>query len=92
MVGTLGGVNLFAGVCPPAEISVDPDLIHYENIVLTGTHGFVPGEFDLALKLIEQRIIDVRPLVSHTFALGQTRDAFDTVVGRDGLKVIVEME
>jgi threonine dehydrogenase-like Zn-dependent dehydrogenase len=66
-------------------------LIHYQTVTLTGTHDFTPREFDLALKLIERRIIDVRPLVSHTFPLEQTGEAFDVVVERAGLKVMVEM-
>ncbi|MGD9028776.1 MAG: alcohol dehydrogenase catalytic domain-containing protein [Anaerolineae bacterium] len=91
IAATLGRVNLFAGVYPPTEISLDPNLIHYQTVTLTGTHDFTPREFDLALKLIERRIIDVRPLVSHTFPLEQTGEAFDVVVERAGLKVMVEM-
>jgi L-iditol 2-dehydrogenase len=91
MTSTLGRINLFAGTYPPTEIPLDPNLIHYENIVLTGTHDFVPREFDLALKLIEHDIIDVQSLISHRFPLQETRAAFDTVAQREGFKVIVEM-
>jgi len=91
MAGTLGRVNLFAGTYPPTEIPLDPNLIHYQNIVITGTHDFVPREFDLALKLIEHRIIKVAPLISHTFPLAEIRRAFDVVVERSGLKVVVEI-
>lgn len=91
MAGPLGRVNLFAGTYPPTEIPLDPNLIHYQNIVITGTHDFVPHEFDLALKLIGHRIIEVAPLISHTFPLAETRQAFDVVVERGGLKVMVEI-
>jgi L-iditol 2-dehydrogenase len=91
MAGTLGRINLFAGTYPPSDIPLDPNLIHYENIILTGTHDFVPREFDLALKLIEHGIVDVQSLVSHTYPLEETKAAFDTVADRSGFKVIVEI-
>ena len=62
---------------------------------------FTPGDrvavnwrvvcFDLALRLIEYEIIDVAPLISHSFPLAETRQAFDVVVGRSGIKVMVEI-
>jgi L-iditol 2-dehydrogenase len=91
MAGPLGRVNLFAGTYPPTEIPLDPNLVHYQNIVITGTHDFGPHEFDLALRLIEYGIIDVAPLISHSFPLTETRQAFDVVVGRSGIKVMVEI-
>lgn len=91
MAGPLGQVNLFAGTYPPTEIPLDPNLVHYQSIVITGTHDFVPREFDLALKLIEHRIVKVAPLISHTFPLTEIRHAFDAVGERSGLKVMVEI-
>jgi L-iditol 2-dehydrogenase len=91
MAALLGRVSLFAGTYPPTEISLDPNLVHYQSIVITGTHDFVPREFDLALKLIEHKIVKVAPLISHTFPLPETGQAFDVVVERNGLKVMVEI-
>jgi L-iditol 2-dehydrogenase len=92
MAGPLGRVNLFAGTYPPTEIPLDPNLIHYQNIIITGTHDFVPHEFDLAFQLIGHGIIEVAPLISHTFPLVEARQAFDVVVERSGLKVMVETD
>lgn len=91
MTGPLGRVNVFAGTYPPTEIPLDPNLVHYQNVVITGTHDFVPREFDLALKLIGHGIVRAAPLISHTFPLAETRQAFDSVVERRGLKVVVEI-
>jgi L-iditol 2-dehydrogenase len=44
-----------------------------------------------AIRLVESGKVDVRSLVSHTFPLEQTQEAFMLAQRRDGLKVIVQM-
>lgn len=84
-----GRVNLFAGTYPAVELPTDPNLIHYRQIVLTGSHDFTPHHFTTALKLIQHGIVDPLPLISHRFALDETREAFETTAGRSGLKSMV---
>jgi len=40
--------------------------------------------------LVERGLVDVRSVVTHTFALGDVAAAFGTAVAREGLKVIVD--
>jgi L-iditol 2-dehydrogenase len=82
-------VNLFAGTYPPMELPVDPNLIHYRQLRVTGSHDFTPYHFSTALKLIQHKIINVEPLISHRFELDLVRDAFETTAGRSGLKSMV---
>lgn len=91
MAGTCGTINLFAGTYPPAKIILDPNDIHYRQLVITGSHDFIPHDFTTALKLIRSEIVKVRPLISHVLPLGRVKEGFDIVVGRKGLKVIIEI-
>jgi L-iditol 2-dehydrogenase len=84
-----GRVNLFAGTYPPVELPSDPNLIHYRQLVVTGSHDFTPHHFTTALKLIQYRIIRVEPLISHRFNLEQVVEAFETTANRVGLKSMV---
>jgi L-iditol 2-dehydrogenase len=84
-----GWVNIFAGTYPPLELPVDPNLIHYRQMRVTGSHDFTPHHFSTALKLIQFGIVRVAPLISHRFELDDVRDAFETTAGRRGLKSIV---
>jgi L-iditol 2-dehydrogenase len=43
-----------------------------------------------AIKLVAERKVDVRSLVTHRFALDKIEEAFKVSCHRDGLKVIVE--
>jgi len=82
-------VNFFAGTYPPIDLALDPNLIHYRQLVLTGSHDYSPHQFSAALKLLSHRIVQVTPLISHRFALPDVREAFETTANRVGLKVIV---
>lgn len=84
-----GRVNFFAGTYPPTDIPMDPNLIHYRQLVVTGSHDFTPHHFTTALKLISFDIIKVEPLISHRFQLEGIVEAFETTAGRAGMKSMV---
>lgn len=89
MAAINGWVNIFAGTHPPVEIPVDPNLIHYRQLRVTGSHDFTPHHFSTALKLIQHGIVAVAPLISHRYELADLSKAFDTAAGRTGMKSIV---
>ena len=91
MAGINASVNLFAGFYPPGKMDLDPNLIHYKQINLTGSHDFTPHDFTTALKLIELGVIKVEPLISHRLPLRDIRDGFETVVNQEGLKVVIQI-
>ncbi|MBI4561678.1 MAG: zinc-binding dehydrogenase [Candidatus Rokubacteria bacterium] len=84
-----GRVNLFAGTYPPVELPFDPNLVHYRQLVVTGSHDFTPHHFSIALKLIQHGILRVEPLISHRFQLEDVREAFEATANRSGLKAMV---
>ena len=65
------------------------NLVHYRQLVVTGSHDFTPHQFSTALKLIQYGIVRVAPLISHRFDLDAVRDAFEMAAGRGGLKSMV---
>ena len=89
MGGLHGTVNFFAGSYPPPTIPLDPNLIHYKELIVTGSHHYTPFTFQRALKLLQYGLIQVQPLISHRLPLDRTSEGFDIVVGQKGLKVIV---
>jgi L-iditol 2-dehydrogenase len=89
MAALHGNVNFFAGSYPPPQLSLDPNLIHYKELILTGSHHFTPFAFERALKLLQYGLVQVKPLISHRLPLAQTPEGFDIVVGQKGLKVVV---
>ena len=92
MAGLGATVNLFAGTYPPATVPLDPNLIHYRQIRLTGSHDYSPLDFQNALRSIELGLVRVAPLLSHVLPLAQVREGFDLVAGQKGLKVCIRMD
>ena len=84
-----GWVNIFAGTYPQAELALDPNLIHYRQLRVTGSHDYTPHHFTTALRLIQFGMVRVRPLISHRFELDQIQEAFEMTAGRGGLKSMV---
>jgi L-iditol 2-dehydrogenase len=89
MAALHGNVNFFAGSYPPPQLPLDPNLIHYKELTLTGSHHYTPFTFQRALKLLQYGLVQVRPLISHRLPLDRTPEGFDIVAGQEGLKVIV---
>jgi L-iditol 2-dehydrogenase len=92
LVGICGTVNFFAGTYPPTTLEIDPNLIHYKQIRLTGSRDYTPFHFETALHLIEAGTVQVAPLISHELPLAQVKEGFDMVAGRKGLKVMITMD
>lgn len=86
-----GRVQLFAGTYPTVEIPTDPNLIHYRQLVVTGSHDFTPHHFSTALRLIQYGIVRPRPLISHRFTLDGVVEAFETTANRRGMKSMVSI-
>jgi L-iditol 2-dehydrogenase len=92
LAGLCSTVNFFAGTYPPTTLDLDPNLIHYKQIHLTGSHDFTPHHFETALRFIEIGTVRVADVISHRLPLARVKDGFDVVAGQQGLKVVILME
>ncbi|HHX64175.1 MAG TPA: zinc-binding dehydrogenase [Chloroflexi bacterium] len=92
IVGQGGAINLFAGTYPPTTIAVDPNVIHYKQLWVTGSFHFTPGGFRTAMGLISRGDVNLLPLVSHRLPLEEAGRAFELVATQGGMKVLVHME
>ena len=84
-----GNVNLFAGFAGRGLSEVSANLIHYKELVVTGTSNSRRADFEVALRLIESGRVDVSPMVTHRFGLREVGDAFATAGTGDAIKVAV---
>ena len=90
MVAHRGYVNLFGGLAQGTRpLSVLSNTIHYKECFVTGSHGSTPRQHEIAVKLIEQGIVRVDPIITHQFPLAGIHQAFQTMESRQGMKIIV---
>jgi L-iditol 2-dehydrogenase len=84
-----GIVNLFAGFSGEGETQIHANLLHYNEVILTGTASASRHHFHQAMSLVSSRRIDLLPLISHRFSLSDVHKALQVVKKGEGLKAIV---
>lgn len=87
-----GIVQVYASVYPkPAMITIDADLFHNREIVLTGTVSQDHEDFLRSAEIISNRTVDLRPLISRVFPLAQLSDAFDVALNKEAYRVLIDV-
>ncbi|MGD0984426.1 MAG: alcohol dehydrogenase catalytic domain-containing protein [Acidimicrobiales bacterium] len=86
-----GRVNFFAGLARDrSRVGLDSNLIHYKELLVTGTTASTNDECRAALDLIVGGQVDVGSLIDARFDLASARDAFALAGSGRALKVVIE--
>jgi L-iditol 2-dehydrogenase len=84
-----GRVNLFAGFKGKGLAEVESNLLHYQQVRLTGTSNARRADYETALHLIETGRVDTASMVTHRFPLRSVTEAIETVTTGQAIKVAV---
>lgn len=84
-----GRVNVFAGLAGEGWAEVEANLIHYNELEVTGQTGTRRSDYEAALRLIESGRIDAEQMVTHRFGLRDVAEAIELVGNGGGIKVAV---
>ncbi len=85
-----GRVSFFAGFSKGDMPPVDVNLIHYNELYVSGSSSLQRKDLQTALALIASKAIDVEKLATHKFPLDKIEDAFAAAESGQALKVILE--
>jgi len=90
LLGSGGHMVLFASSPPNSRISLDPNLIHYKEVTVTGSYANGSKmDFVKAIDLIASGKVNVQNLTSHNLPLEKLADGFRLIEERKGLRVII---
>jgi threonine dehydrogenase-like Zn-dependent dehydrogenase len=89
LVGKTGQVVLFASAHPSPGLGVDHNLIHKNEVRVLGVEGKSVEDFRIAVKLLSERLIDVRPLIDRLVPLTDLTTAFELAIRPETYRVIV---
>lgn len=84
-----GKVNVFAGLSGEGWAEVEANLIHYNELQVTGQTGARRSDYEAALKLIESGHIETDKMITHRFGLRNTAEAIAQAYCNEGIKVAV---
>lgn len=83
-------LQFFGGMPPKSTVVVDTGLIHYSGVTLLGTSGFRSVDVQAAADMIRDHAIDLKPLVTHRFAVEDAQEAFEATQEQEALRVMLE--
>ena len=83
-----GTVSLFGGFPPDSTVPLDPNLVHYGEVSLTGSQNATPDQYRRALHLLTvmPRAAEIN---THRFPIEEGTKAYESRLGMDGLKSLV---
>jgi L-iditol 2-dehydrogenase len=80
-----GLIGLFGGFPPQSVLDLDPNVIHYNELILTGSQNATIDQYRRTLDLLP-RLGDLRQIVTHSFTIDDAPKAYESRIERDGLK------
>lgn len=91
LAGSGGRVNFFAGLPRDrSHVELDTNLVHYKELVVTGTTASTNADCHAALDLILDGRVDVASLIDARFDLDSAPAAFQLAGSGRALKVVIE--
>ena len=84
-----GHVSFFAGFPAGTMAQIDPNLVHYRELTVSGSANATLDDYAAAVDALSSGRIDLSPLVTHEYELSDVHDALEAVRTRAGLKVAV---
>lgn len=84
-------VNFFGGLPKDkSNVTLNTNLIHYKELLITGSHGAMPRHHQKAVDLIASGTIDVKPFITRTFPLTEVRKAFEAAEAHEDMRIVVK--
>lgn len=89
LVRNRGKISLFAGFSSADMATMDVNLIHYNELVITGSFGLNRIQFEKSLAMIASGQIEVDSMLTHRFQLKDIVAALTTAEQGSAMKVAV---
>jgi L-iditol 2-dehydrogenase len=84
-----GRVNLFAGFSQGDMSTIDVNLIHYNEITVTGASALSRSGYELAMAMLSTGQIDATSLITHRYGVADSLAAFDAAASGHAIKVAI---
>ena len=85
-----GRVNFFGGVPASRQpVGIDTNLVHYKQLILTGTTRASLMQFRKTLSFVESGILNVKQLISNRIPLKDFKEGIEKASAADGMKNVI---
>jgi len=83
-------VVVFGGCPPRSTITMDPNIIHYGEVNITGSSGYTYDDYRKIIDLVADKRVTPERLITHTYSLSKIREAFDADIKGEAIKVMIQ--
>ncbi len=85
-----GRVSLFAGFTAGVSAEIDPNVIHYNELIVTGASALKRSDYATAVQMVAKKEFGADQLISHEFSLQEIDKAFEIAeAGTSSIKVVI---
>lgn len=84
-------INIFGGLKSGSQITIDPNVIHYNAVSIVGSFGFTADDFKNAARLLENGQIRLSNMITHRYSINEITEAFKNSLNPEVVKSIVLM-
>lgn len=84
------GLLVQVGLMAKPSAQIDFGIIPMRELTIVGAFGHINSNWNGVLKLMEQKKINVKPLITNRFALQEWEQAFDMAEELEGIKVLLQ--
>ena len=87
-----GGSIVVFGIFSDKIKDFDPSFLYYKEAVVYGSKG-AAGAFEEAIQLLEEKKLQILPMITHRFPLAETAAAFKVFEDKvpDALRIVIEI-
>jgi 2-desacetyl-2-hydroxyethyl bacteriochlorophyllide A dehydrogenase len=85
-----GWMCLYGSIHPKGMLCVDPNMIHYNEVVITGSFSHTKASFRQAVALLSQGQLSTTPFISERVKFPEVKYAFERAISRDTYRVIMD--
>lgn len=85
-----GAVSLFAGFAKGVMADLDPNIIHYNELKVTGSSAYKRQDYLDAAEMVINGYLDLKPIVTHTYKIEDFQAAYEMNKSGAGLKIEIE--
>ncbi|MGE9993454.1 alcohol dehydrogenase catalytic domain-containing protein [Peptoniphilaceae bacterium SGI.137] len=87
-----GSVNLFAGFAKGKTSEIDPSIIHYNELTVTGSTAYKRSDYRESAEMVFSKRIDLDALVSKTYEIEDFHQALEDHMSGKFLKIVIVNE
>jgi threonine dehydrogenase-like Zn-dependent dehydrogenase len=87
-----GWLCLYGSIHPKGLAQLDPNLIHYKELVVTGTFSHTKHSFHQAVALLSSGLLDVSPFITKRLPFPMVSEGFEMAIQPGTYRVVMTFE